>query len=48
MGKSLKFQMDYSQTVLSLVLIFAFTFLASFIPAFRACSLKPAETLKET
>ncbi len=48
MGTSLKFQMDYSQAIVSLVLIFGFTFLASFMPAFRACSLKPAETLKET
>jgi putative ABC transport system permease protein len=47
MGKSLKFQMDYSQVMLTLALIFGFTLAASFFPAFKACSLKPAETLKE-
>jgi len=47
MGKSLLFQIDYSQILLTLGLLFGFTFAASFIPAYKACSLRPVETLKE-
>ncbi|MBN1799492.1 MAG: ABC transporter permease [Spirochaetales bacterium] len=48
MGKRLVFQIDYSQIVLTMGLLFGFSFIASCIPAYKACSLRPVETLKET
>jgi putative ABC transport system permease protein len=48
MGKKLLFQIDYTQILVMLGLLFGFTFLASFFPARKACSLKPVEILKDT
>lgn len=47
MGKKLYFQVEYTQIVITLGLLFAFTFLASFFPAYRACSVRPVEVLKD-
>jgi putative ABC transport system permease protein len=48
MGERLIFQIDYTHILLTLYFLFGFVFSASFIPAHKACSLKPVETLKET
>jgi ABC-type lipoprotein release transport system permease subunit len=48
MGKSLLFRIDYPQILITLGLLFGFTFLASFFPAYKACSLRPVEILKDT
>lgn len=47
MGKRLLFRIDYAQILIALGLLFGFTFLASFFPAYRACSLRPVEILKD-
>lgn len=48
MGKRLYFQVEYAQVFTTLGLLFGFTFLASFFPAYRACSVRPVEVLKDT
>ncbi len=47
MGKRLFFRIDYPQILATLGLLFGFTFLASFFPAYKACSLRPVEILKD-
>jgi len=48
MGKRLLFRIDCTQILITLGLLFGFTFLASFLPAYKACSLRPVEILKDT
>ena len=47
MGKKLYFRIDYTQIVITLGLLFGLTLLASFFPAYRACSVRPVEMLKD-
>jgi ABC-type lipoprotein release transport system permease subunit len=48
MGKRLLFRIDCAHILITLGLLFGFTFLASFLPAYKACSLRPVEILKDT
>ena len=46
MGRTLFLEINSFQIILTLIIIFGFSFLASFYPAYKACLLKPAETLR--
>jgi ABC-type lipoprotein release transport system permease subunit len=48
MGRTLFLEINGFQIILTLIIIFGFSFLASFYPAYKACLLKPAETLRMT
>jgi putative ABC transport system permease protein len=47
MGKTLYPKLSAGGVALTLAIIWLFAFVASLIPALRACSLKPAQTLRE-
>lgn len=46
MGKTLYLQIDLSNILLTIVIFVIFSLVASFYPAYKACSIKPAETLR--
>jgi putative ABC transport system permease protein len=46
MGQTLFLEINGLQIILTLAIVLGFSFLASFFPAYKACQLKPAETLR--
>lgn len=46
MGKTLYLQIDPGNILLTIVIFVVFSLIASFYPAYKACSIKPAETLR--
>lgn len=47
MGKILYMDMDYIQVLLTMFVVLGFSLLSSFYPAFKACSLKPAQIIRD-
>lgn len=48
MGETLHLEFELRQLLITLVTIMVFSMLSSFLPAYRACSLDPAEAIRTT
>jgi len=46
MGETLELQVNPVQALISFLMMMAFSAAASFLPAYRACSVEPAEVMR--